>query len=123
MPRYSRHQTNQMPHVTAEPGHSTGSIGGLESSVATKTWDTLTGIGSIAFAFEFSAVLVEVQVSQCIFCGSMAHCTFRAYLPVHTLATMFPAAFACFTGLLIKSCSCSGVLLGLVIPQAEFTVL
>ena len=45
-------------------GHSTGSIGGRSYAPAQKSWAVLTGLGSIAFAYEFSVVLLEIQVRR-----------------------------------------------------------
>lgn len=46
-----------------ETGHSTGSAAGAPATVADKTWNVLNGLGSMAFAYSFSFVLVEIQVS------------------------------------------------------------
>ncbi|KAL3149470.1 hypothetical protein ABBQ32_002254 [Trebouxia sp. C0010 RCD-2024] len=46
---------------TTEDGHSTGSIKGYSASTAQKTWDVLNGLGTMAFAYSFSFVLVEIQ--------------------------------------------------------------
>ena len=47
---------------TAESGHSFGSLGGRTEEPASKIWAVLTGLGTIAFAYEFSVVLLEIQV-------------------------------------------------------------
>ena len=49
--------------AAAEKGHMTGSIAGRTDAPASKTWAVLAGLGSIAFAYEFSVVLVEIQVT------------------------------------------------------------
>lgn len=46
---------------TTESDHSTGSVGGRSYAPASKAWAVMTGLGSMAFAFEFSVVLVEIQ--------------------------------------------------------------
>ena len=51
-------------HLSAESGHSFGSLGGRQEAPVAKIWAILTGIGSLAFAYEFSIVLLEIQVSE-----------------------------------------------------------
>ena len=51
-------------HLSAESGHSFGSWGGRQEAPVAKMWAVLTGIGSFAFAYEFSVVLLEIQVSE-----------------------------------------------------------
>jgi len=51
-----------VPRVVAENGHSTGSAAGAMATTADKTWNVLNGLGSMAFAYSFSFVLVEIQV-------------------------------------------------------------
>ncbi len=51
-------------HLCAESGHSFGSLGGRQEAPVAKIWAILTGIGSLAFAYEFSIVLLEIQVSE-----------------------------------------------------------
>lgn len=46
---------------TTESGHSTGSVKGYDAVIAHKTWDILNGLGTMAFAYSFSFVLVEIQ--------------------------------------------------------------
>ncbi len=48
----------------AESGHSFGSLGGRQEAPVNKIWAILTGLGSLAFAYEFSIVLLEIQVSE-----------------------------------------------------------
>jgi len=48
--------------LPTESGHSTGSAAGATASMADKTWNVLNGLGSMAFAYSFSFVLVEIQV-------------------------------------------------------------
>ncbi len=50
--------------VSAESGHSFGSLGGRQEAPVNKVWAILTGVGSFAFAYDFSIVLLEIQVSQ-----------------------------------------------------------
>lgn len=50
--------------LSAESGHSFGSLGGRQEAPVAKIWAILTGIGSLAFAYEFSIVLLEIQVSE-----------------------------------------------------------
>ncbi len=50
--------------VSAESGHSFGSLGGRQEAPVNKIWAILTGLGSFAFAYEFSIVLIEIQVSE-----------------------------------------------------------
>ena len=52
--------------VLTETGHSTGTVAGAPATVADKTWNVLNGLGSMAFAYSFSFVLVEIQVSHCL---------------------------------------------------------
>ena len=52
----------QLAVCVAEDGHSTGSVKGYPASTAQKTWDILNGLGTMAFAYSFSFVLVEIQV-------------------------------------------------------------
>ena len=70
-------------HLSAESGHSFGSLGGRQEAPVAKLWAILTGIGSLAFAYEFSIVLLEIQVSthlnfeltafcvDCVLCSSL----------------------------------------------------
>lgn len=46
----------------AESGHSTGSVKGYTEVTSHKVWDVLNGLGTMAFAYSFSFVLVEIQV-------------------------------------------------------------
>ncbi|DBA94087.1 TPA: Amino acid permease [Trebouxia sp. C0004] len=46
---------------TSESGHSFGSLGGRQEAPVNKVWAILTGLGSFAFAYEFSIVLLEIQ--------------------------------------------------------------
>ncbi|DBA70321.1 TPA: hypothetical protein ACH3X2_011743 [Trebouxia sp. C0005] len=46
---------------TTESGHSTGFAAGATATTADKTWNVLNGLGSMAFAYSFSFVLVEIQ--------------------------------------------------------------
>ncbi|DBB11858.1 TPA: hypothetical protein ACH3X3_006005 [Trebouxia sp. C0006] len=46
---------------TSESGHSFGTLGGRQEAPVAKLWAILTGIGSLAFAYEFSIVLLEIQ--------------------------------------------------------------
>ena len=50
--------------ISAESGHSFGSLGGRQEAPVNKVWAILTGLGSFAFAYEFSTVLLEIQVSD-----------------------------------------------------------
>lgn len=49
--------------VSAESNHSFGSLGGRQEASVTKIWAILTGLGGIAFAYDFTTVLLEIQVS------------------------------------------------------------
>ena len=73
---------------STESGHSTGSAGGASATMADKTWNVLNGLGSMAFAYSFSFVLVEIQVhlSSASWCSSF-NCIlvyiFQVHLSVH----------------------------------------
>ncbi len=61
--------------VSAESGHSFGSLGGRQEPPVDKIWAILTGLGSYAFSYEFSTVLLEIQVSDHeIQMGLLYHC-------------------------------------------------
>lgn len=49
--------------MPAESGDSYGSAAGAPAEIAIKTWNVLNGLGNMAFAYSFSFVLVEIEVS------------------------------------------------------------
>lgn len=50
----------------AEPGHPTGTAGGIPVSADfpqyEKVWGVFNALGALAFAYSFSNIMVEVQV-------------------------------------------------------------
>jgi amino acid permease len=50
--------------MTEIPNHETGTLSGItnaEAGQATKVWDVFNGLGSFAFAYSFSLILIEIQ--------------------------------------------------------------
>ena len=70
---------------TAESGHSTGSVKGYSEQTPYKVWDILNGLGTMAFAYSFSFVLVEIQVGS--YAGPLHVVLFAGPLHVTSPAT------------------------------------
>lgn len=53
-----------MCHAEQNTGFGRGSITGYSDPGPYKVWDVLNGLGSFAFAYSFSQILVEIAVSS-----------------------------------------------------------